>query len=237
LETLFANWEPGDVPKKNIGHVELSAKPSVYIMDKPGAGQSIVFAAQFAPLKNSPDDISFDAMNTILGGSFTSRINMNIREDKHWSYGAHTAVPSARAQRPYFAYAPVQEDKTKETMVEIKKELADITDKRPATDDELKKIQNSITLQLPGRWETISAVAGSIGDIVNYGLADDYYTTYPEKIRNLQLANITDVAKRTLKPENLIWVVVGDRKKIEAGIRELNFGEVKILDVNGNIIQ
>jgi zinc protease len=162
---------------------------------------------------------------------------MNIREDKHWSYGAHTAVPGARAQRPYFVYAPVQEDKTKETMVEIKKELADITDKRPVTEDELIKTQNNLTLQLPGRWETINAVVGSIGDMVNYGLADDYYVTYPEKIKTLQLSNITDVAKRTLKPKNLIWVIVGDRKKIEAGIRELNFGEVKILDVNGNMIQ
>ena len=237
LEKLLTQWKPGDVPKKNIGHVELPEKPVVYIMDKPGAGQSIVFAAQFAPLKNSPDDISFNVMNAILGGSFTSRINMNIREDKHWSYGAHTAVPGARAQRPYFVYAPVQEDKTKETMVEIKKELADITDKRPVTEDELIKTQNNLTLQLPGRWETINAVAGSIGDIVNYGLADDYYVTYPEKIKTLQLSNITDVAKRTLKQKNLIWVIVGDRKKIEAGIRELNFGEVKILDVNGNMIQ
>jgi zinc protease len=188
-------------------------------------------------LKNSPDDISFDAMNTILGGSFTSRINMNIREDKHWSYGARTAVPGARAQRPYFAYAPVQADKTKESMVEIKKEITDIADKHPATENELKKIQNSLTLQLPGRWETNAAVVGSIGDIVNYGLAEDYYATYPDKIKSLQLANITDVAKRTLKPENLIWVIVGDRKKIEAGIRELNYGEVKMLDVNGKTIE
>jgi zinc protease len=209
----------------------------VYIMNKQGAEQSIVFAAQFAPLKNSPDDISFDALNTILGGSFTSRINMNIREDKHWSYGARTAVPNARAQRPYFAYTSVQQDKTKETMIEIKKELTDITDKRRATEDELKKIQNSLTLQLPGRWETMNAVVGSIVDIVNYGLADDYYNTYPLKIKALQLESITDVAKRTLKPETLLWVIVGDRKKIEAGIRELNFGEVKILDVDGNMIQ
>ena len=91
--------------------------------------------------------------------------------------------------------------------------------------------------QLAAAVQTINAVAGSIGDIVNYGLADDYYVTYPEKIKTLQLSNITDVAKRTLKQKNLIWVIVGDRKKIEAGIRELNFGEVKILDVNGNMIQ
>lgn len=237
LEKLFTKWEMGDIPKKNINTVDLPAKSTVYIMDKPGAEQSIVFAAQFAPLKNSPDDIAFDAMNTILGGAFTSRINMNIRENKHWSYGARTTAPSARAQRPYFAYAPVQQDKTKETMVEIKKELTDICGNRPVTEDELKKTQNSLTLQLPGQWETMNAVVGSIVSMVNYGLADDYYATYPEKIRNLQLNNITDVARRTLKPDNLVWVIVGDRKKIEDGIRGLNYGEVKNLDSNGNVIE
>ena len=206
-------------------------------MDKPGADQSVVFAGQLAPLKNSPDDIAMDAMNTILGGSFTSRINMNIREDKHWSYGARTALAGARAQRPYFAYAPVQSDKTKETMIELKKELSDIMEKRPATQDELSKVQNSLTLQLPGRWETIDAVIGSISSLVNYDLPDNYYDTYPQKIRELSLANITDVAKRTLKPENLVWVIVGDRKKIEAKVNELGYGELHFLDSSGNVIQ
>lgn len=237
LEKLFTVWKPGEVPKKNIAAVGQPAKSVVYIMDKPDAPQSIIFAGQLAPLKNSPDDIAMDAMNTILGGAFTSRINMNLREDKHWSYGARTALVGARAQRPYFAYAPVQTDTTKESMIELKKEISDIIEKRPATQDELTKTQNNLILQLPGRWETIDAIIGSISTIVNYGLPDNYYSTYPQKIKELTIANITDVAKRTLRPENLVWVIVGDRQKIEAKVRELNFGELHFLDSNGNVIQ
>jgi len=236
LEKLFAAWTPGEVPKKNIGTVEQPAKSSVYIMDKPGADQSVVFAGQLAPQKNSPDDIAFEAMNTILGGAFTSRINMNIRENKHWSYGARTAYAGARGQRPYLAYAPVQFDKTKETMVELKKEFTDIEGTRPATQDELLKVQNSLTLQLPGRWETIDAVISSIVNLVNYRLPDDYYATYPQKVKELTLADITNVANRDLRPESLIWVIVGDRQRIEAGVRSLGYGELHFLDASGNVI-
>lgn len=237
IEKLFAAWKPGDIPKKNIAAVEQPSKPIVYIMDKPGSIQSIIFAAQLAPLKSSPDDIALDAMNTILGGAFTSRINMNIREDKHWSYGAWTIIVDTRGQRPFFAYAPVQTDKTKESMIEVKRELTDIIGQRPATQDELTKTQNNLTLQLPGEWETMGAVSGSISAMVNYNLPDDYFNTFAGKIRNLNLGDISNVAKHVIQPDKLIWVVVGDRQKIEAGIKELNFGEMRFLDANGNVIQ
>jgi zinc protease len=237
IEKLFAAWKPGEVPKKNIAAVEQPSKTSVYIMDKPGSIQSVILAAQLAPQKNSPDDIALDAMNTILGGAFTSRINMNIREDKHWSYGAGSFIAGARGQRPFLAYAPVQTDKTKESMIEIKKELAEFIGQHPVTQDELLKTQNNMALQLPGEWETMGSVSGSIGAMVNYNLADDYWDTYAAKIRNLNTGNVNDVAKRMLQPDKLVWVIVGDRQKIEAGIRELNFGEIKFIDSNGNVIQ
>jgi zinc protease len=236
LEALFKDWKPGDVPKKNIGNVEQVEKSVVYIMDKPGAGQSVILAGEIAPSKNTPDDVTIDALNTALGGAFTSRINMNIREDKHWSYGARTVLIGARGQRPYLVYAPVQTDKTKESMIEMKKEITDIMEKRPVTADELSKVQNNLTLRLPGTWETMDAVVGSVGSIINFGLPEDYYAAYPQKVRSLTTVNITDVAKKLLYPEKLVWVVIGDRNKIEAGIRELNYGEVKLIDTNGNII-
>jgi zinc protease len=237
LEKLLAAWKPGDVPKKNIGAVQGSEKSAVFIVDRPGAQQSVVLAGQLAPPKNTPQDIAIVAMNTILGGSFTSRINMNIREDKHWSYGARTMIVGARGQRPYFASAPVQSDKTKETMIEVKKEIADIMAKRPATPDELQKVQSNLTLALPGSWETMGAIASSIENIVNYGLPDNYYETYPQQIRALSTANVTEAAKSSLRPENLVWVIVGDRAKIEAGIRELGFGEVRVIDANGDPVK
>lgn len=237
LEKIFKDWKQGEIPAKNLLAVENPAKSVIYIMDKPGAQQSVVFAGEILPPKNTPDDIAIDAMNTALGGTFTSRINMNIREEKHWSYGARTAVVGARAQRLYFAYAPVQADKTKETLIELKKEFTDIMAKRPVSLDELAKVQNSMTLTLPGSWETMSAINTTITNIINFGLAEDYYTTYPTKVRSLSTADILNVAKKVLKPDNLVWVIVGDRAKIEAGIRELNYGEVKLIDNNGNVIQ
>ena len=236
LEKLFKNWKQGSVPRKNISNVELAKKPVVYLMDKPGALQSIVFAGHVAPPKNNPDEIAIEAMNTLLGGAFTSRINMNLREDKHWSYGAGAFLPGARGQRPYIAYGPVQTDKTKETMVELSKELRDILEKRPATADELAKTQSSLTLELPGSWETMGAVSGSVVSLVNYGLPDDYYATYPDKVRGLTLADISSAAKKVIHPDNLVWVIVGDRSKVEAGIRELGYGDFRMLDANGNVI-
>ncbi len=173
-------------------------------------------------------------MNNILGGSFSSRVNLNIREEKHWAYGAYTFVYAARGPRPFIAYAPVQLDKTKETMIELDKELRGILGKRPITDDELVKAQKNQTLELPGRWETIGAVSGAIREIVGYGLPDDYFVTYPDKVRALQIDNLVKAADEVVHPGQLVWVIVGDRSKIESGIRELGWGEIHLLDADGN---
>jgi zinc protease len=237
LEKLFAGWKQGDIPQKNIGTVQLPAKSSVYIMDKPGAQQSIIFPANITLPKNNPDAIAIEAMNTILGGAFTSRINMNLREDKHWSYGSGSFVYSARGQQPFLAYGIVQTDKTKESMIELNKEFRDILGTRPATADELAKVQSNMTLELPGSWETNGSVAGSIIEMVRFGYSDDYFATFVKKIKSLTLNDIAQAAKEVVYPDHITWVVVGDRAKIEAGIRELGFGEVHLIDTNGNVIQ
>ena len=135
-------------------------------MDRPGSEQSIIFAGHLAPQKANPDEIAIETMNNVLGGVFSSRMNMNLREDKHWAYGAGTIVWGARGQRPFFAYAPVQGDKTKEALAEIAKELKGIASDKPVTAEELLKAQNSQTLELPGSWETIGGVGRSIADLV-----------------------------------------------------------------------
>jgi zinc protease len=237
LEKYFDGWKAADVPTKNIMDVELADEPAIYIMDKPGAPQSIIFAGHIAPPENNPDEIAIDMMNTALGGAFVSRINMNLREDKHWAYGAFSVLYSAKAQRPYFAYAPVQTDKTMESMIEITKELNDVVGDRPITNEELDRVQASKILELPGSWETINSVGGAINALVRYGYPDDYYTTYPEKVQAASLSDLRNAAEKLVQPENLIWVVVGDREKIEAGIRSLDYGEIKFLDGDGNVIQ
>jgi zinc protease len=237
LEKLFREWKKGDVPKKNINTVDVPSASTVYIVDKPGSLQSIIFAGHVAPPKANPDEIAIETMNNILGGSFTSRVNMNLREDKHWSYGAGSFFNGARAQRPFIVYAPVQTDKTKESMVELLKEMKDITGPRPATADELSKVKDNQTLELPGTWETINSVAGYINQIIRFGLPDNYFDTYVSKVRSLTQDDISSVAKKVIHPDKFIWVVVGDRSKIEDGIRELGFGEIKFIDSDGKKVE
>ncbi len=234
LERLFRDWKPGTVPAKNLAQVGQKSGSEIYIVDKPGAIQSVILAGHVAPPKANPDEVAIETMNTILGGDFTARVNMNLREDKHWSYGAGSIFWDARGQRPFIVYAPVQTDKTKESMVEIANELRGIVGERPATADELDRAVKSRTLTLPGSWETNGAVMNSIGDIVRFGYPDDYFNTYTEKIRSLGLGQVQAAANKTLYPDRIIWVVIGDKQKIEAGIRELNFGPVQEIDADGN---
>jgi len=172
-------------------------------------------------------------MTSLLGGQFTSRVNMNLRENKHWSYGAFTLIWDARGQRPFIAYAPVQTDKTKESMIEVDRELRGILGPRPVTADELSKAQANLTLTLPGNWETMGAVQGSLEQMVTYGLEDRYFETYAQRVRSSTIPDATAAAQETVRPDHLVWVVVGDRSKIEAGIRELGWGEIRFLDADG----
>ena len=236
LEKFFRAWPQGTVPKKEIAQVKPASKSTLYLMDRPGSIQSMIFTGELAPPKNNPDEIAIEAMNNALGGSFTARINMNLREDKHWSYGAHTALVGARGQRPFIVIAPVQTDKTKESMVEIDKELRGILGDKPVKPDELAVAQKSMTLTLPGEWETTSAVGRAIGQLIRYSLPENYYETYPKKTLALQLADLQQAAQKLIHPGNLVWVVVGDRSKIEKEIRSLGFGEIKLIDADGTVL-
>jgi len=237
LEKLFRGWAAGQAPGKKIATVPLTAKSVVYIMDKPGAPQSMVVCGHPAPSSADPDNVAITTMNTILGGDFVSRINMNIREDKHWSYGAQSAIPGARGPRPFLVLAPVQADKTKETMVEIKGELEGILGKKPITEDEYANAKNSIVLGLPGQWETMGAVLGSLEEMVQYGLPDDYFRKYPGLVQKLSIADLSKAAVKTVHPESLTWIVVGDRAQIEPRIRELGYKDIFIIDADGNVVK
>ena len=233
LERLFSGWKSGDVPQKNIAPVAQREKPSVFIIDRPGSLQSVIYVGNLAPPKANPNELAIELMNKLLGGDFTSRINMNLREDKHWTYGARSSVSAARGPRPFVTMAPVQSDKTKESMRELDSELRGVVDAKPVTDAEFARVVTNQTLKLPGTWETQASVAGSLADIVSFGLPDDYCQTYADKIRALTRDDLAAAAKTVVQPDHLVWVVVGDRAKIEAGIRELNLGEVRFLDADG----
>jgi zinc protease len=234
LERAFRGWRPGEVPAKRIGAVAARTGAEVYVLDRPGALQTVVMAAQLIPPKANPDEFALQAFNESFGGSFGSRINMNLREDKHWSYGAGSFAFDARGQRPWIVYAPVQTDKTKESVQEMMKELTGAVGPRPLTAEEVSRAKDQQTRTLAGRWETGSAVAESLREIVTYGLPADYYERYAERVAAVTPAAVTGTTSRLLQPGRMVWVVVGDRAKIEPEIRGLNIGEVRLIDADGN---
>jgi zinc protease len=234
LEKLFAGWKPGDVPKKNVTQVQQPEKNTVYLIDRPGSGQSIIFGAQLGPPRNDPDAIPLQLVNDIFGGQFSSRINMNLREDKHWSYGVFSFLPAARGQRPYLSISPVETDKTKESLAELVKEYKNVTSAKPITEAELKDEQSNATLALPGSFETVQQLAGAYSQIIQYGLPEDYFNTFTEKATSVTPESANAIARKFILPDHLIWVVVGDMSKVEQGIRDLNLGDIHKIDADGN---
>ena len=236
LEQLFRNWQPGDIPAKVVADVTPRPSRTLYLVDKPGADQSVIFAGQLIPPRATPDDLAIATMNDVLGGKFTARLNMNLREDKHWSYGAYSFAYDARGQRPLLAYAPVQSDKTAEAITEIRNEIAGIVGKRPATPEEVALVKRTNTLSLPGQWETGGAVLGSISEIVEFGLPDDYWNNYAAAIRGLTPDQVNKAASDYLQPDDLVLVVVGDRKVIEPGLKGLGFDNIQLVNADGELL-
>jgi zinc protease len=237
LERLFASWKSGEVPKQTIPSAPEPGKDVVYLLDRPGSGQSLILAAQLAPAFNDPDQISLELVNDIFGGNFSSRINMNLREDKHWSYGVRSRLVLAKGERPYFSISPVQTDKTKESLVQLIAEYKNIVGSKPITASELKDQQTNATLGLPGGFETVQQLSGAYGNILQYGLPDDYYDTFTQKVLSATPDTANEIAKKYIQPGHLVWIVVGDMSKVESGIRELNIGEVHKIDADGNPMQ
>jgi zinc protease len=234
LETALRGW--GQAPGKRIEVETVSrpSKPSVYLIDRPGAVQSVILVGTPQAVRDYREDQKLAAFNSLFGGSFTSRINMNLREDKGWSYGARTSVSAGRGQRTFSVSAPVQTDQTKAALAEIRKELTDVVGRKPPTATELENARTSVILGMGTRWEAAGSVSGSLDQLLEYNLPDDYWDAFAGRYKSLTVADMTSAAKELIPNQNHIWVVVGDRSKIEKGVRELNLGEVHIVDANGN---
>ncbi len=235
LDKHLGDWKAsGEAPSVAApATVALPGKARVYLIDQPGAVQANLFAGQVVPPSGDAAATRFDIANGVIGGDFTSRLNMNLREDKHWSYGARTSVSGALGQRPWLASAPVQIDKTGEALAEMQREIAQFASgERPPTAAEVARIRNIQTLSLPGAYETSAAVMGTIGGIVRYGRADDYVFTRKAEIEAMTPEQVREAAA-TLDPDALTWVVVGDLKQVEAPVRALGLGEVVVVDADG----
>jgi predicted Zn-dependent peptidase len=233
LEDLFGSWKPGDVPEKNIAQVKTAQKNTLYLMDRPESEQSVILAGHLTNPYGEVSEIARETMINVLGGEFTSRINMNLREDKHWAYGAGGFVWNAKGQRPLMVYAPVQTDKTSESVAELIKEVNAFVGDQPITAEELEKVNTNNILALPGSWETNGAVANSINSIVKYELADDYYQTYDQEVRNLTLDQVRETSNTMIQPSELNWFIVGDKAKIMEGLEQIGFSEIVEIDADG----
>ena len=239
LNKVLADWKAPAAPKptKNIAEVALPTTATVYLMDKPNAEQTTIFAGHLLPPTKSADRFVTNTAINILGGQFTARLNMNLREAKHWAYGAYTGSGEALGQRSLFAWAPVQTDKTIESIQEVAREFKEYISNKPATQAELDRLIANDVRSLPGQYETSAAAAGSINSIVVYGYPDNYVQTLKARIEGQTLAQVNAAGHAHIHPEALTWVIVGDLAKIEAGVRALNLGPVKILDADGNVLR
>jgi zinc protease len=236
LEKSFAAWKPGEVPKITIPAREQPKQTVIYMIDKPGAAQSVIIGGHLISPRSDPDTTPFEVLNALLGGMFTSRINMNLREDKGYTYGAGTFPFMAKGQGILGVFAQVRTDVTRESLVELMKELREIRNARPATADEVKFAQNNLTMSLPGQYETAGGIAQKLADIAIYNLPDDFYSKYPAIIKATTPEQLTALAKKRLLPENMVLLIVGDRAVIEPKIKELNLGAINYINADGNPI-
>ena len=239
LEDKFRGWTaPASAlpARQQPTAVAAASGPVIYLVDRAGP-QSTITAGRLVPALDPATEPAITAMNTALGGSFTSRINMNLREDKGWSYGAGSGIRSARGERLFLVSTGVQSDKTAESLLEIDRELTEILTGRPISDEELAAHKSNLILGMAGQWETNGAVAGDLAQMVVYGLPDDYFDRSAAGIVATTPATASEAARTIVGDGPTVWVVVGDRATLEPRLRALNIGEVRVVDVYGNPVQ
>jgi zinc protease len=235
LEEALKGWKPGAAPGAALPEPRGARGVTVYLVDKPAAAQSVLAVGQVGAPRGTPDYFPLTVMNAILGGQFSSRINLNLREEKGYSYGAHSHFSFRLGPGPFEAGGAVDSRFTREALVELIKELTDITGPRPVTDAELAFAKDRIIRGFPNKFETTFGVAGTLADLVLYHLPADYFTTYPSKVEAVTKADVDRVARTYLDPSRMTILVVGDRAKVDPGLRSLPFAKViNVLDPEGN---
>jgi zinc protease len=239
LESAFGNWQAADVPRAKISDVGERSEAAIYLVDKPGAAQSVINIGQIGVARDNPDYFPLQVMNSILGGQFSARVNMNLREDKGYTYGARSGFSFRKGAGPFSASAGVQTAVTKESVNEFIKELNGIRGAIPVTQAELEYNKQSMIRRFPAGFETTNQIAGQLSNVVVYDLPDSYFNDYIAKINAVTLEDINRVSNKYLTPEKMAIVIVGDKKVIEPKLKEINgLGDSIIyLDTDGNAIK
>jgi predicted Zn-dependent peptidase len=230
LEAAFGTWAAGRItPFKEAPAAQVQHR-MVYLIDKPGAAQSEIRIGRIGVKRTDPDYAALVVMNTILGGSFSSRLNQNLREKNGYTYGASSSFAFRPVPGPFMAGAAVQTAVTDKALAEFMNELNSIM--QPVTDEELTRAKNYVAYGYPQNFQTVSEIASELEELVEYQLPDDYFSTFTSKILSISKEDVLRVATAHLDPNKIIIVVVGDRSQIEEGIRALKLGEVKLLSIS-----
>ena len=226
LEKSFGAWTaaPSTAAPVTMPAAPQPARRQIYLVDMPGAPQSQIRIGTIGVARATPDFFPIQVMNTILGGSFSSRLNLNLREKRGYTYGASSGFDMRLTPGPFSAQAGVQTDKTSESLTEFFNELNGILKTVPA--DELARAKNYVSLRFPSTFETTGDIARRLEDANVYKLPDDYFSRYVQNIEAITAADVQRVAQKYIQPDRLAVIVVGDRKTIEPGIRALNLGTI-----------
>jgi len=223
LEKAFAGWKSAHVPAVDVSAAPVERdRSAIYLVDRPGSVQSIIQLGQVGAPRSSPDYFPLFVMNRILGGASSARINLNLREDKGYTYGASSSFSFRRGAGPFTAAAPVQGFSTKESVAEFMKELRGIRGEMPVSPAELEGAKQSIVRGFARNFETPDQIANQLELIVTYDLPDTYFNSYVERVQAVTLEDVNRVANRYLQPDRMAVVIVGDRKSIEQGLRTLD---------------
>ena len=207
-------------------------KRHIVIVDRPGANQTMVRIGQMGIARNNPDYAPLEVMNSILGGLFSSRVNLNLREEHGYTYGAFSRFQYHRGPGPFFVNSAIRTDVTAPAIAESFKELDRMRTTEP-TSEEMALSKDSITRSLAGDFESTMQVTGVFGGLFVYGLPLDYYRTFPATVDGVTAKDVQRVARQHLDPESMLVVAVGDRAKIAPGIEKLELGPVQFFDVSG----
>jgi len=236
LENGFGDWKvKRDLPRvAKTDRAPINSAARVILFDAPGASQSNIYSAMQINVPFGADHEAFELANKIYGGTFLSRINANIRQDKGWSYGVSSYITGETGTRLWGMFAQVQTDKTAASISELLSELHDIKDAKPFTVEELEAVRNETVRRLPGVASSSWGILSYMVALGRYGHPDNRLEMRQQTFEALELSELTDAFTKHVSADNLVWLISGDLAKIEEEVRALNFGIVEVWDSSGN---
>jgi zinc protease len=238
VERALSAWPRGGAkPAFAYPPVPAPRPATIYLVDKPGAAQSTFAIGHPGPPRSTPDYYALQAMNVILGGTFSSRLNLNIREEKGYSYGASSSFAFGRGPGPFRAGGDIVSAKSDAALVEFMKELRGIGGTRPITDDELTMAKDALVQRLPGTFGSVSGINSAITLLWTQGLPDDYYQQYAKKVAAITKDDIVRVARQYIDLDHLAIVIVGDRASIEGPLKAAAIAPIVPVDIDGNVMK